>query len=105
VRHLLSLQPEGDFPTIISRRLHGPRFVLQFLLAVVLLLAARAASAAGLRGRVVGITVGDTLTLLTEAMLDRLMHHASVVQIGGDTNRLKDKRKGGIMQKPAEDTA
>jgi hypothetical protein len=33
-------------------------------------------------------------------MLDRLMHHATVVQIGGDSYRLRDKRKGGIMPKP-----
>ena len=36
---------------------------------------------------------GDAV--LTAAMLDRLMHHASVVQIGGDSYRLRDKRKGG----------
>jgi hypothetical protein len=29
------------------------------------------------------------------------MHHATVVQIGGDSYRLRDKRKGGIMPKPA----
>jgi DNA replication protein DnaC len=42
---------------------------------------------------------GDAV--LTAAMLDRLMHHATVVQIGGDSYRLRDKRKGGIMPKPA----
>jgi len=40
---------------------------------------------------------GDAV--LTAAMLDRLMHHATVVQIGGDSYRLRDKRKGGIMPK------
>jgi hypothetical protein len=28
-----------------------------------------------------------------------MMHHASVVQIGGDSYRLRDKRKGGVMPK------
>jgi DNA replication protein DnaC len=41
---------------------------------------------------------GDAV--LTAAMLDRLMHHASVVQIGGDSFRLRDKRKSGIVAKP-----
>ncbi len=41
---------------------------------------------------------GDAV--LTAAMLDRLMHHATVVQIGGDSYRLRDKRKGDVMPKP-----
>jgi len=40
---------------------------------------------------------GDAV--LTAAMLDRLLHHASVVQIQGDSYRLKDKRKAGVMNK------
>jgi DNA replication protein DnaC len=28
-------------------------------------------------------------------MLDRLLHHAHIVQIGGESYRLKDKRKAG----------
>jgi DNA replication protein DnaC len=40
---------------------------------------------------------GDTV--LTAAMLDRLMHHATVVQIGGDSYRLRDKRKGRVVPK------
>ena len=32
---------------------------------------------------------------LTAAMLDRLLHHAHIVQIGGHSYRLKDKRKAG----------
>jgi DNA replication protein DnaC len=35
---------------------------------------------------------GDAV--LTAAMLDRLMHHTTVVQIGGDSRRLRYKRKG-----------
>src|SRR5689334_12865096 len=32
---------------------------------------------------------------LTAALLDRLLHHAHIVQIGGESYRLKDKRKAG----------
>jgi DNA replication protein DnaC len=41
-------------------------------------------------------------TVLTAAMLDRLLHHATVVQITGESYRLKDKRKAGIMSRPRE---
>jgi len=34
---------------------------------------------------------------LTSAMLDRLLHHAHVIQIRGDSYRLKDKRRSGIL--------
>lgn len=34
---------------------------------------------------------------LTSAMLDRLLHHAHVVQIRGESYRLKDKRRAGII--------
>ena len=33
---------------------------------------------------------------LTAAMLDRLMHHAHLIQIKGESYRLKDKRKAGV---------
>jgi DNA replication protein DnaC len=36
-------------------------------------------------------------TALTSAMLDRLLHHAHVVQIRGDSYRLKEKRRSGIL--------
>ncbi len=42
---------------------------------------------------------GDAV--LTAAMLDRILHHASVVQISGESYRLKDKRRAGIVAKPA----
>ncbi|MGE3711300.1 MAG: IS21-like element helper ATPase IstB, partial [Hyphomicrobiaceae bacterium] len=41
---------------------------------------------------------GDAV--LTAAMLDRVLHHATVVQIRGESYRLKDKRRAGIMAKP-----
>jgi DNA replication protein DnaC len=34
---------------------------------------------------------------LTAAMLDRLLHHAHVVQIKGDSYRLKEKKKAGVL--------
>ena len=34
---------------------------------------------------------------LTAAMLDRLLHHAHIIQIKGDSYRLRDKRKAGII--------
>ena len=37
-------------------------------------------------------------TALTAAMLDRILHHSHVIQIKGDSYRLKEKRKAGIMQ-------
>ena len=36
-------------------------------------------------------------TALTSAMLDRLLHHAHVIQIRGDSFRLKDKRRSGVL--------
>jgi hypothetical protein len=41
---------------------------------------------------------GDAV--LTAAMLDRILHHATVVQIAGESYRLKDKRRAGIMARP-----
>ena len=37
--------------------------------------------------------------VLTAAMLDRLLHHATVVQISGKSYRLKGKRKEGVAPK------
>ena len=37
--------------------------------------------------------------VLTAAMLDRLLHHATVVQSSGESYRLKDKRRAGVMDK------
>src|SRR5574340_893587 len=38
--------------------------------------------------------------VLTAAMLDRILRHAIVVQSAGDSYRLKDKRRAGIMARP-----
>jgi DNA replication protein DnaC len=34
---------------------------------------------------------------LTAAMLDRLLHHAHIVQIKGDSYRLRDKKRAGVL--------
>jgi DNA replication protein DnaC len=41
---------------------------------------------------------GDAV--LTAAMLDRLLHHSTVVSIQGESYRLKDKKRAGILAKP-----
>ena len=41
---------------------------------------------------------GDAI--LTAAMLDRVLHHAAFVHITGESYRLKDKRRAGIMARP-----
>ena len=41
-------------------------------------------------------------TVLAAAMLDRVLHHASVVQISGESYRLKDKRRAGVVAKPKD---
>lgn len=38
---------------------------------------------------------------LTAALLDRLLHHSHVQQIKGESYRLKDKRKAGIIRRKA----
>ncbi|ASZ48928.1 TPA: ATP-binding protein, partial [Escherichia coli] len=34
---------------------------------------------------------------LTSAMLDRILHHSHVVQIKGESYRLRQKRKAGVI--------
>jgi len=43
---------------------------------------------------------GDAV--LTAAMLDRMLHHATIITINGESYRLKDKRKAGLVPKPAK---
>jgi DNA replication protein DnaC len=42
-------------------------------------------------------------SVIATAMLDRLLHHAHVMNIRGDTYRLKDRRKSGVMLTPPAD--
>jgi len=37
-------------------------------------------------------------TALTSAMLDRILHHSHVIQIKGDSYRLREKRKAGVVK-------
>ncbi len=46
-----------------------------------------------------GSTFGDTI--LATAVLDRLLHHASVINIRGESYRLKERRKAGLLATPA----
>ncbi|RMV60934.1 Transposase/IS protein [Pseudomonas syringae pv. pisi] len=51
------------------------------------------------------ITTANTepaTTTRPAAMLDRLLHHAHIVQMTGESYRLKDKRKAGTTSSRAE---
>ncbi|GGW98056.1 IS21-like element helper ATPase IstB [Alteromonas halophila] len=39
---------------------------------------------------------------LTSAMLDRLLHHSHIIQIKGESYRLKEKRKAGLLTAPSK---
>jgi len=43
---------------------------------------------------------GDSV--LTAAMLDRVLHHSVIVSINGESFRLKDKRRAGVIGTPAK---
>jgi len=36
-----------------------------------------------------------------DPILDRLLHHSHVITIRGDSYRLREKRRSGLLQKPA----
>jgi DNA replication protein DnaC len=40
--------------------------------------------------------------VLTAAMLDRILHHSIVVSINGESFRLKDKRRAGVLSAPGK---
>jgi DNA replication protein DnaC len=46
-----------------------------------------------------GAVFGDNV--VATAILDRLLHHSHVVTIRGDSYRLREKRRSGLLQKPA----
>jgi len=46
-----------------------------------------------------GTVFGDAV--VATAILDRLLHHSHVVTIRGDSYRLREKRRRGLLQKPA----
>ena len=43
-----------------------------------------------------GSVFGDTV--MATAVLDRLLHHATTVNIRGDSYRMKERRKAGLLQ-------
>ena len=43
--------------------------------------------------------------VLATAILDRLLHHASTLNVKGDSYRLKEKRKAGLLGRPAGEAA
>ena len=43
---------------------------------------------------------GDSV--LIAAMLDRVLHHSTIVSINGESFRLKDKRKAGLLAAPGK---
>ena len=38
-------------------------------------------------------------TALTSAMLDRILHHSHILQIKGDSYRIKEKKDAGLIEK------
>jgi len=43
------------------------------------------------------VIVGDAV--IATAILDRLLHHSTVITIRGDSYRLREKRRSGLLQK------
>jgi DNA replication protein DnaC len=40
--------------------------------------------------------------VLTAAMLDRILHHAIILKISGESFRRRDKRKAGLLSAPGK---
>jgi len=40
--------------------------------------------------------------VLTAAMLDRILHHSTIVSINSESFRFKDQRKAGLLVPPAK---
>jgi len=39
----------------------------------------------------------EKVIVLTPAVLGRILHHSTIVSISGESLRLKDKRKAGVL--------
>ena len=50
-----------------------------------------------------GSIFGDPI--IATAILDRLLHHSTTVNIRGESYRLKDRRRAGLLTRPEEQTA
>ena len=46
------------------------------------------------------IFAGDTA--LTSAMLDRILHHSHILQIKGESYRIKEKKQAGLLEQPTK---
>lgn len=51
-------------------------------------------------GNLDSVFAGDSV--LTAAMLDRVLHHSIIISINGECYRLKDKRKAGLLSAPGK---
>jgi DNA replication protein DnaC len=49
-----------------------------------------------------GSIFGDPI--IATAILDRLLHHSTTINIRGESYRLKDRRKAGLFPRPEEDS-
>src|ERR1700678_2314983 len=49
-----------------------------------------------------GTIFGDPI--IATAILDRLLHHSTTINIRGESYRLKDRRKAGLFPRPEEDS-
>ncbi len=49
-----------------------------------------------------GDVFGDAV--VATAILDRLLHHSHIITIRGESYRLKEKRRSGLLSKPASAT-
>jgi hypothetical protein len=47
--------------------------------------------------------IGDAVVAI--AILDRLLHHSHVLTIRGDSYRLREKRRSGLLKAPALENA
>ena len=47
-----------------------------------------------------GSIFGDPI--IATAILDRLLHHSTTINIRGESYRLKDRRRAGLLQRPEE---
>ena len=43
-------------------------------------------------------------TIIATAILDRLLHHSTTINIRGESYRLKERRKAGLFPRPDEDS-
>ncbi len=43
--------------------------------------------------------LSNTLNVLATAILDRLLHHSTTLNIKGESYRLREKRKAGVLSK------